>query len=194
MGRVSRNTELIPGVNRLGRSASSSKHQRYFHSKKVAVKVCALAHHPLLPFTYISFAVSSLSATHLPRSHHLLTACDALLNSTLPQAAPVEAAPVKQPRWYAADDIKKPLPSRKHRHKAPKLRSSITPGTVVILLAGRFKVCVRACVCVCERACVCACVCVPLFCPFSLLCATSSFALLLSLTCFASNRASALSS
>jgi large subunit ribosomal protein L6e len=92
MVRVSRNTELVPGVNRLGRSASSSKHQRYFHSKKVAAKV-----------------------------------------------APVAAVAEKQPRWYAADDVKKPIPSRKGRHKAPKLRSSITPGTVVILLAGRFK-------------------------------------------------------
>merc|ERR1712226_154984 len=45
----------------------------------------------------------------------------------------------KQPRWYAADDIKKPLFSRKNRHKPTKLRSNITPGTILILLAGRFK-------------------------------------------------------
>merc|ERR1719215_664849 len=42
-------------------------------------------------------------------------------------------------RWYAADDVKKPLSSRKNNHKQTKLRSSITPGTVLILLAGRFK-------------------------------------------------------
>ena len=45
----------------------------------------------------------------------------------------------KQPRWYAADDVKRPLKSRKSHHKITKLRSTITPGTVLILLAGRFK-------------------------------------------------------
>ena len=45
----------------------------------------------------------------------------------------------KQPRWYAADDVKRPLASRKKNHKITKLRASITPGTVLILLAGRFK-------------------------------------------------------
>merc|ERR1712227_495931 len=42
-------------------------------------------------------------------------------------------------RWYAADDVKKPLFSRKSNHKQTKLRGSITPGTVLILLAGQFK-------------------------------------------------------
>lgn len=40
------------------------------------------------------------------------------------------------PKWYPADDVKLPVPSRKHVHKPTKLRSSITPGTVLILLAG----------------------------------------------------------
>ncbi|KAM7263064.1 hypothetical protein ACFE04_000747 [Oxalis oulophora] len=43
----------------------------------------------------------------------------------------------KAPKFYPADDVKKPL-LNKRKHKPTKLRSSITPGTVLILLAGRF--------------------------------------------------------
>ncbi|KZV50909.1 hypothetical protein F511_10480 [Dorcoceras hygrometricum] len=51
-----------------------------------------------------------------------------------------EAAPVteKPPKFYPADDVKKPL-SNKRKSKPTKLRASITPGTVLIILAGRFK-------------------------------------------------------
>jgi hypothetical protein len=41
-------------------------------------------------------------------------------------------------RYYPADDVVKhkgPTPVR----NAPRIRSSITPGTVLILLAGRFR-------------------------------------------------------
>lgn len=48
------------------------------------------------------------------------------------------AAATKAPRFYPADDVKKPL-SHNAVHKPTKLRASITPGTVLILLAGRFK-------------------------------------------------------
>jgi len=54
------------------------------------------------------------------------------------KAAVAETPAVRAPKFYPADDIKKPL----HKNKvinAPKLRSSITPGTVLILLAGHFK-------------------------------------------------------
>ncbi|GAQ89109.1 60S ribosomal protein L6 [Klebsormidium nitens] len=44
----------------------------------------------------------------------------------------------KEPRFYPAEDVKKPLASRIIK-KQTKLRASITPGTVLILLAGRFK-------------------------------------------------------
>jgi len=51
-----------------------------------------------------------------------------------PKAAPSAA----EPRFYAADDVKIPLRSNK-TNKPTKLRKSITPGTVVIILAGRFR-------------------------------------------------------
>lgn len=41
-------------------------------------------------------------------------------------------------KWYPAEDVPKPR-SRKFTPGKAKLRSSITPGTVLILLAGRFK-------------------------------------------------------
>lgn len=43
----------------------------------------------------------------------------------------------KPPKFYPADDVKKPL-INKRKPKPTKLRASITPGTVLILLAGRF--------------------------------------------------------
>ncbi|XP_031125181.1 60S ribosomal protein L6-like [Ipomoea triloba] len=52
---------------------------------------------------------------------------------------PAAAAAVeKPPKFYPADDVKKPLVN-KHKPKPAKLRASITPGTVLIILAGRFK-------------------------------------------------------
>jgi len=44
----------------------------------------------------------------------------------------------KAPRFYPAEDVSKPKKSRKSP-KAPSLRPSITPGTVLILLAGRYR-------------------------------------------------------
>lgn len=44
----------------------------------------------------------------------------------------------KAPAFYPADDIKKPL-KRTIEHKPTKLRASIAPGQVLILLAGHFK-------------------------------------------------------
>merc|ERR1711970_593963 len=44
----------------------------------------------------------------------------------------------KSPRFYAPEDVKAPL-AKKATNKPTKLRSSLTPGTVLILLAGHFK-------------------------------------------------------
>lgn len=46
------------------------------------------------------------------------------------------AAP--EPRFYPAEDVKKPLQRRMVRRQT-RLRASIVPGAVLILLAGRFK-------------------------------------------------------
>ncbi|KAI3434789.1 hypothetical protein D9Q98_002847 [Chlorella vulgaris] len=53
------------------------------------------------------------------------------------EAAPAEAAK-KESKFYPAEDASKPLARRVIR-RAARLRPSITPGTVLILLAGRFK-------------------------------------------------------
>ncbi|KZT74336.1 hypothetical protein DAEQUDRAFT_660455 [Daedalea quercina L-15889] len=50
------------------------------------------------------------------------------------RVVPVE----KAPRFYPAEDVRQPKKSRK-APKPSKLRPSITPGTVLILLAGRFR-------------------------------------------------------
>ncbi|XP_057950833.1 large ribosomal subunit protein eL6-like [Malania oleifera] len=60
---------------------------------------------------------------------------------TFPRHDPKPPAPApaeKPPKFYPADDVKKPLVN-KRKPKPTKLRDSITPGTVLILLAGRFK-------------------------------------------------------
>lgn len=64
----------------------------------------------------------------------------AVKNRRQDKKAEEKVAEKKQPaRRYPADDIPKPLPSNKNKHRPTRLRSSITPGTVLILLAGRFR-------------------------------------------------------
>jgi len=45
----------------------------------------------------------------------------------------------KAPRFYPAEDVHAPKKSRKSVAKPAKLRPSLVPGTVVILVAGRFR-------------------------------------------------------
>ena len=52
--------------------------------------------------------------------------------------AAAAAVVTKSPRFYQAEDAPIPL-AHKAVHNPTKLRQSITPGTVLILLAGRFK-------------------------------------------------------
>jgi len=60
------------------------------------------------------------------------------LGKSTPHQAP-KRADKTEGRFYAADDTKVPLRSHKATGKVAKLRKSIRPGTVVIILAGRFR-------------------------------------------------------
>merc|ERR1719482_1201256 len=55
------------------------------------------------------------------------------------EAASKAAAGKKATRYYPCEDVKKKLGNHHDTTKLTKLRASITPGTVLILLAGRFK-------------------------------------------------------
>merc|ERR1711865_539552 len=54
----------------------------------------------------------------------------------------------KTPRYYPAEDIKPAKNTYRVKQNPPRIRKSITPGTVLILLAGRFRgkrvVCLKA--------------------------------------------------
>merc|ERR1712167_560517 len=46
---------------------------------------------------------------------------------------------VKAPKYYSAEDTRGPLRNNKSNNKQTKLKASLVPGAVVIMLAGRFK-------------------------------------------------------
>jgi len=54
----------------------------------------------------------------------------------------------KTPRYYPAEDVKSVKNTHRVKQNPPRIRQSITPGTVLILLAGRFRgkrvVCLKA--------------------------------------------------
>ncbi|KAL5976017.1 60S ribosomal protein L6, partial [Asimina triloba] len=69
-----------------------------------------------------------------------LWAIKAKNGGSFPHHDPKPSAPKpaeKPPKFYPADDVKKPIANHR-KPKLTKLRASITPGTVLILLAGRF--------------------------------------------------------
>ncbi len=45
----------------------------------------------------------------------------------------------KSARYYPADDVPRPKHSRAKKHNPPRVRPSLVPGTVCILLSGRFR-------------------------------------------------------
>merc|ERR1711915_12281 len=54
--------------------------------------------------------------------------------------APSQKAVVaSNPRFYPAHNVRRKIKSSKSNHRPTRLRPTITPGTVVILLAGRFR-------------------------------------------------------
>eukprot|EP00294_Goniomonas_avonlea_P006396 CAMPEP_0114539612 /NCGR_PEP_ID=MMETSP0114-20121206/330_1 /TAXON_ID=31324 /ORGANISM="Goniomonas sp, Strain m" /LENGTH=243 /DNA_ID=CAMNT_0001723725 /DNA_START=38 /DNA_END=769 /DNA_ORIENTATION=+ len=106
-----RNPELVKGVTTFGRSTAAKRSGKFFIKKKNGGKFPKKA-----------------------------------------KAAPAAAAKAKKAtRWYPADDVKHPVDRSKFRvwdaskgewkRKAQpvKLRSSITPGTVLIVLAGKHR-------------------------------------------------------
>ncbi|OQR81168.1 60S ribosomal protein L6 [Achlya hypogyna] len=81
--------------------------------------------------------INAISANSLVKSNGFFKAG--------PKASVKKAAAAKtlrKPKWYPTDYVPKPLPSAKTARnsvKTAKLRASITPGTVLILLSGRFR-------------------------------------------------------
>jgi len=47
--------------------------------------------------------------------------------------------PHREPKFFTLDKLPGKIPSHKHHKKPTRLRRSITPGTVLILLSGRFR-------------------------------------------------------
>lgn len=101
--------ELVPGIGRLSRSQAYARRQLY-KGRKTGT---APAKPETAPTKEVQVKGSKNGGTRLvPTS--------------------------KAPRFYPAEDVRKPKQSRK-AVKPTKLRDSITPGTVLILLAGRFR-------------------------------------------------------
>jgi len=106
----SRNRLIAPGVSRFSRSQIYAKRALWKRNKgKVAAKACE----PSETFKTVSIKGEKNGGTR-------------------------NVAISKASKWYPAEDVSKPLQNRKANRSA-KLRASIKPGTVLILLAGRFR-------------------------------------------------------
>jgi large subunit ribosomal protein L6e len=105
-----RNSTLAPGVSRLSRSQVYAK--RALWKRKAAVAAPAAAA-PAAETREVSVKGDKNGSSRT-------------------------VAAVKASRWYPAEDVARPLRNRKAARPA-KVRASITPGTVLILLAGRFR-------------------------------------------------------
>lgn len=104
-----RNSLLPGGISRLSRTAVYKKRALY-KRKKVAVKA---------------------KKTDAPTTKTKPVGGD---KNGKERVVPVQ----KESRFYPTEDVKKPLKNRK-APRPSKLRSSLTPGTIVILLAGRHR-------------------------------------------------------
>ncbi|TVU15608.1 hypothetical protein EJB05_39138, partial [Eragrostis curvula] len=89
---------------------------------------------PMAPTSKLSSGIKKASRSHLYHRRGLW-AIKAKHGGAFPKAEKPAAA--AEPKFYPADDVKPRQPSTR-KPKPTKLRSSITPGTVLILLAGRF--------------------------------------------------------
>jgi len=108
-----RNSEIAPGIFKYSRSASYAKKGKWAKELAKAKK---------------TKAGSKAAAVVKPVVKKITGSKNGETRTVLP----------KEPKFYPADDVKKPLKNRRHSHPA-KLRSSLTPGSVVILLSGRFR-------------------------------------------------------
>ena len=106
--QMARSKELVSGVGRLSRSAVFARRGLYKGQKKSDKPIAA----------------------ETPATKEVTVGGDKNGSTRL---VPTK----KAPRFYPAEDVRQPKKSRK-TPKPAKLRSSITPGTVLILLAGRF--------------------------------------------------------
>ncbi|KAG8071246.1 hypothetical protein GUJ93_ZPchr0006g46171 [Zizania palustris] len=88
----------------------------------------------MAPQSKLSLGIKRASRSH---TYHRrgLWAIKAKHGGAFPKAEKPAAA--AEPKFYPADDVKPRAPSTR-KPNPTKLRSSITPGTVLILLAGRF--------------------------------------------------------
>lgn len=85
--------------------------------------------------------INAISANSLAKTNGRVFAHSAANNNTKAHKVPTQPTHSTK-KWYPADYIPKPLPSAKTKRnsiKTAKLRKSITPGTVLILLSGRFR-------------------------------------------------------
>jgi len=106
---MARSKELVPGVGRLSRSQVAARRGLYKGFKK-----------------------SDKPAVEIPAEHTEKSVGGAKNGGK--RLVPT----TKAPRFYPADDVRQPKKSRKSP-KPPSIRPTITPGTVLILLAGRFR-------------------------------------------------------
>ncbi|CCM03167.1 uncharacterized protein FIBRA_05289 [Fibroporia radiculosa] len=106
---MARSKELVPGVGRLSRSQVFARRALYKGIKK----------------------------TEKPAATEAATTKEVQVGGEKNSAKRLVPTS-KAPRFYPAEDVRQPKKSRKSP-KPTKLRSSITPGTVLILLAGRFR-------------------------------------------------------
>jgi len=109
MARAPRNRFLVPGIPRYSRSAVYAKKALYKRKKSTISK----------PETQVNTTKTVEIKGDKNGGKRVI---------------PLE----KAPRFYPAEDVPRPKKSRKVT-KPTKLRSSIAPGTVLILLTGRFR-------------------------------------------------------
>ncbi|TPX57688.1 hypothetical protein PhCBS80983_g03652 [Powellomyces hirtus] len=109
MAHAPSNPSLIPGVSRLSRSKAYAKKALFKKAKAAAPAKAAAA------ATHKTVEVGGAKNS---KTRHV---------------------PVSKPsRFYLADDVPVPKKSRKTARPA-KLRASITPGTVLIVLSGKYR-------------------------------------------------------